>query len=343
MNIVVLAGGNSTEREVSIVSGQGVCGALRERNHRAILLDAYFGKESVEKDLFPADYDIEKEVAWMKDQSSRLEAVMAERKEFFGPNVLKICREADIVFLTLHGANGEDGKAQAVLDLMGIRYTGSGHLSSGMAMDKGITKVVFEAAEIPTPKGVTLEKNNCASSLEAYGMEYPVVVKPCCGGSSVGVCIAHNQSEFAMALAEAFSYEDEVVLEQFIAGREFSVAVVDGKAYPVIEIAPIEGFYDYKNKYQEGSCVETCPAKIPLALSQEMQKYAEKAYEALHLEAYARMDFIMDEQGNLYCLEANTLPGMTPTSLIPQEAKAIGMSYPQLCEKLIEVSLNKYQ
>ena len=121
------------------------------------------------------------------------------------------------------------------------------------------------------------------------------------------------------------------------------MAVVDGKAYPVIEIAPIEGFYDYKNKYQEGSCVETCPAKIPLALSQEMQKYAEMAYEALHLEAYARMDFIMDEQGNLYCLEANTLPGMTPTSLIPQEAKAIGMSYPQLCEKLIEVSLNKYQ
>ena len=226
---------------------------------------------------------------------------------------------------------------------MGIRYTGSGHLSSGMAMDKGITKVIFETAKIPTPKGVTIDKSSGASNLEAYGMEYPVVVKPCCGGSSVGVCIAHNQSEFAMALAEAFSYEDQIVIEQFIAGREFSVAVVDGKAYPVIEIAPIEGFYDYKNKYQEGSCVETCPAKIPLALSQEMQKYAEMAYEALHLEAYARMDFIMDEQGNLYCLEANTLPGMTPTSLIPQEAKAIGMSYPQLCEKLIEVSLNKYQ
>lgn len=343
MNIVVLAGGNSTEREVSIVSGQGVCGALRERNHRAILLDVYFGKESMDKELFPADYDIEQEVAWMQAQSSRLEATMAERKEFFGPNVLEICRQADIVFLTLHGANGEDGKVQAVLDLMGIRYTGSGHLSSGMAMDKGITKVIFETAKIPTPKGVTIDKSSGASNLEAYGMEYPVVVKPCCGGSSVGVCIAHNQSEFAMALAEAFSYEDQIVIEQFIAGREFSVAVVDGKAYPVIEIAPIVGFYDYKNKYQEGSCVETCPAKIPLALSQEMQKYAEMAYEALHLEAYARMDFIMDEQGNLYCLEANTLPGMTPTSLIPQEAKAIGMSYPQLCEKLIEVSLNKYQ
>ena len=343
MNIVVLAGGNSTEREVSISSGQGVCQALRERNHRAVLVDAYFGKDTVGEEVFPEKYDVEKDADWMREQSSRLEEVMKTRKEFFGPHVLELCQKADIVFLALHGANGEDGKVQSVLDLLGVKYTGCGPLSSGMAMDKGITKMVFEAKGIPTPKGMTLEKENCSSSLADYGMDFPVIVKPCCGGSSVGVCIAHNQQEYSMALAEAFSYENQIVVEQFITGREFSVAVVDGKAYPVIEIAPLQGFYDYKNKYSAGSCVETCPAELSASLTKEMQMYAEKGYEALNLQAYARLDFLMEEDGSMYCLEANTLPGMTPTSLIPQEAKVIGMNYPQLCEKLIEVSLKKYQ
>ena len=343
MNIIVLAGGNSTEREVSIASGQGVCKALRERNHKAVLLDPYFGASKKEENLFPAEYDVDKAADTMREMSSKLEETMKTRKGFFGPNVLEICKEADIVFLALHGANGEDGKVQSVLDLMGIKYTGSGPLSSGMAMDKGITKMVFEAKGVPTPKGITLEKGKCSSQLADYGMGFPVIVKPCCGGSSVGVCIANNQTEYQAALLEAFSYENEVVVEQFITGREFSVAVVDKKAYPVIEIAPLQGFYDYKNKYQAGSCVETCPAEISSALTKEMQKYAEMGYKALNLQAYARLDFLMDDEGNMYCLEANTLPGMTPTSLIPQEAKAIGMDYPQLCEKLIEVSLKKYQ
>ena len=343
MNIIVLAGGNSTEREVSIASGQGVCKALRERNHKAVLLDPYFGASQKEENLFPTEYDVDKAADAMREMSSKLEETMKTRKGFFGPNVLEICKEADIVFLALHGANGEDGKVQSVLDLMGIKYTGSGPLSSGMAMDNGITKMVFEAKGVPTPKGITLEKGNCSSQFADYGMGFPVIVKPCCGGSSVGVCIANNQTEYQAALLEAFSYENEVVVEQFITGREFSVAVVDGKAYPVIEIAPLQGFYDYKNKYQAGSCVETCPADLSSALTKEMQKYAEMGYKALNLQAYARLDFLMDDEGNMYCLEANTLPGMTPTSLIPQEAKAIGMDYPQLCEKLIEVSLKKYQ
>ena len=343
MNIIVLAGGNSTEREVSIASGQGVCKALRERNHKAVLLDPYFGASQKEENLFPTEYDVDKAADAMREMSSKLEETMKTRKGFFGPNVLEICKEADIVFLALHGANGEDGKVQSVLDLMGIKYTGSGPLSSGMAMDKGITKMVFEAKGVPTPKGITLEKGKCSSQLADYGMGFPVIVKPCCGGSSVGVCIANNQTEYQAALLEAFSYENEVVVEQFITGREFSVAVVDGKAYPVIEIAPLQGFYDYKNKYQAGSCVEPCPADLSSALTKEMQKYAEMGYKALNLQAYARLDFLMDDEGNMYCLEANTLPGMTPTSLIPQEAKAIGMDYPQLCEKLIEVSLKKYQ
>ena len=152
--------------------------------------------------------------------------------------------------------------------------------------------------------------------------------------------MAKAQKESELALAEAFSYENEVVVEQFVQGREFSVAVVDGKAYPVIEIAPLEGFYDYKNKYQPGSTIETCPADLSPELTAEMQRYAEMAYEALGMRSYARMDFMMDASDHsIYCLEANTLPGMTPTSLLPQEAAVIGMSFEDLCEKLIEVSL----
>jgi D-alanine-D-alanine ligase len=165
------------------------------------------------------------------------------------------------------------------------------------------------------------------------------VVKPCCGGSSVGVEIARTEEEYTRALENAFSYEKEVVVEQYIEGREFSVGVVEGKAYPIIEIAPLQGFYDYKNKYQAGSTVETCPADLSAEKTAEMQRYAEMVFRALKLNCYARMDFMMAKDGSLYCLEANTLPGMTPTSLLPQEAGALGIGFADLCEHLIRVSL----
>ena len=243
----------------------------------------------------------------------------------------------------LHGSNGEDGKVQATFDLMGIRYTGTGYLSSALAMDKGLTKKVFLMDGVPTPKGITMKKANCTKNVRDLGMEYPVVVKTCCGGSSVGVYIAHDQKEYEDAIDGAYGYEDEVVVEEYIKGREFSVAVVDGKAYPIIEIAPIQGFYDYKNKYQAGSTVETCPAELSPELTEKMQHYAEAGAKALGLEGYGRLDFMMKENGDMYCLEANTLPGMTPTSLIPQEAKVLGIDYPELCETLIRISMKKYE
>lgn len=159
----------------------------------------------------------------------------------------------------------------------------------------------------------------------------------------MGVYIANTEEEFTSALEQAFAYEEEAVIEEYIKGREFSVAVVDGKAYPVIEIAPLHGFYDYKNKYQPGATVETCPAELSEELTQKMQHYAELGAKVLFMEGYCRLDFMMREDGSMYCLEANTLPGMTPTSLIPQEAKVLGMDYPELCEKLIEVSMKKYE
>ena len=263
MNIVVLAGGTSTEREISISTGSGVCRALRQKGHKAILVDIFCGVEKVDWEApFPEEYDVEAAVSYMKSFDGQIQKMEAERKSFFGPNVLELCDQSDIVFLGLHGANGEDGKVQAAFDLMGIKYTGTGYLSSALAMDKGITKQMFLMNHVPTPRGTTMEKKTYTADLKELGMEFPVVVKTCCGGSSVGVYIVNDQAEYEKALKAAFSYEDEVVIEEYIKGREFSVAVVDGKAYPVIEIAPLEGFYDYKNKYQAGSTIETCPAEL---------------------------------------------------------------------------------
>ncbi len=343
MKIVVLAGGTSTERAISIVSGTGICGALRQKGHQAILLDIFCGDEAADlANPFPEEYDIEKAAEYMKSFNEKIEEMKKTRRSFFGPNVLTLCEMADIVFLGLHGANGEDGKVQAAFDLLGIKYTGTGYLSSAIAMDKGITKKLFLANQVPTPQGITMVKGKCEKDLQKLGMEFPVVVKTCCGGSSVGVYIVQNQEEYEEALQNAYSYEDEVVVEEYIKGREFSVAVVDGKAFPVIEIQPQDGFYDYKNKYS-GTTVEICPAPISQELTEKMQKYAEEGAKALYLEGYCRLDFLMKENGDMYCLEANTLPGMTPTSLIPQEAAVLGIDYPTLCEKLIEVSMKKYE
>jgi D-alanine-D-alanine ligase len=244
---------------------------------------------------------------------------------------------ADIVFLALHGENGEDGKIQAAFDLMGIKYTGTDYTSSALAMDKAITKEIFYVYNIPAPGGIHVRKG-----VSFKWDNYPCVVKVCNGGSSVGVSIVNSEKEMQAALKDAFNYGDEVVIEQYIKGREFSIGVIDGRALPIIEIAPIAGFYDYKNKYQAGSTVETCPAKLNDDITIKMQKIAEKVFMALRLKTYARMDFMLNENSEIFCLEANTLPGMTPTSLLPQEAKAEGMDFNALCEKIIEVSLKKY-
>lgn len=343
MKIVVLAGGISTERDVSIVSGTMVCKALRERGHQAILVDVYCGDDRIAADteyLFPVTYDVNEAAAYIRSFNEKIEEMKQTRQQFFGANTLRLCQAADVVFMALHGEDGEGGKVQTVFDLMGIRYTGSGPLGSAVAMDKGLSRKLFAADGIPTAVGIVLKKSDERKPAKEDGVGLPCVVKPCCGGSSVGVEVARNEEEYVRALDLAFGYEEEVVVEQYIEGREFSVGVVNGEAYPVIEIAPLVGFYDYKNKYQAGATIETCPADLPEDKTKEMQHYAELAYKALKLECYARMDFMMAKDGSIYCLEANTLPGMTPTSLLPQEAAALGMNFPELCEHLIQVSLH---
>ena len=350
MNILVLCGGLSTERDVSFKSGTMVAKALRENGHKVLTLDVFMGYKDEECDIsniFEISEEASVDTANISEIAPDLEKVKASSKDqsdcFFGPNVIAICRKADIVFMALHGENGENGKVQAAFDLFGIKYTGTDYLSSAIAMNKNIAKEFMIRHNIPCPTGIRISKSDNLDEKLLAQVKYPCVVKPACGGSSIGVSIAENQDEFKTALADAFMWEEEVVVEDYIEGREFSVGVMEGKALPVIEIAPIEGFYDYKNKYKAGSAIETCPADIPDNIAKEMQHYAEEAMTAIGLTTYARMDFMLRENGEMFCLEANTLPGMTPTSLLPQEANAIGINFNELCEKIIEISLKKYQ
>ena len=350
MKIVVLAGGLSTERDVSFKTGDMVAKALRENGHQVIVLDVFMGYSDKKEDItgiFDRSEEVSVKVEGIPEVAPDLAKVKASRKDqsdnFFGPNVIEICQEADIVFMALHGENGENGKIQAVFDLFGVKYTGTGYLGSALAMDKGMAKKLFGHSHIPCPRGAAMKKENRTDDVETLGISLPCVVKPCCGGSSIGVSIAHTKEEFKAALDEAFRWENELIIEEYVEGREFSVGVIDFKALPVIEIAPVVGFYDYKNKYKAGSAVETCPADLPEEISAKMQHYAEQVASVLGLDTYSRTDFLLNKKNEIFCLEANTLPGMTPTSLLPQEANVVGMNFNQLCERLIEISLRKYE
>lgn len=350
MNIVVLAGGLSTERDVSFKTGSMVAKALKENGHKVILLDVFMGYSDREEDLtgiFDRADEISVQVSDIPTEAPDLAKVKASRKDqspcFFGPNVIKMCQMADIVFMALHGENGENGKIQAAFDLFGVKYTGSDYLSSAIAMNKETSKQFFLANGIPTPKGIYMTRATRQDDITKLDLTLPCVVKPCCGGSSIGVTIVRDAAEFKAALDDAFKWENELVIEEFVQGREFSVGVIEGKALPIIEIAPKEGFYDYKNKYKAGSTVETCPAELPEQVTKDMQHYAEEVARVIGLDTYSRSDFLLNDKNEMFCLEANTLPGMTPTSLLPQEAAVIGMSFNQLCEHLIDISLKKYE
>ena len=249
MNIVVLAGGLSTERDVSFKTGDMVSKALRENGHNVILLDVFMGYSDKEENLtgiFDRTEEVSVQVKDIPETAPDLAKVKASRKDqsdcFFGPNVINMCRMADIVFMALHGENGENGKIQAAFDLFGIKYTGTGYLSSALAMDKGMAKQLFIAGGIPTPQGISVKKENRKDSAKELGLKLPCVVKPCCGGSSIGVTIVRTEDEFKSALDEAFKWEDNLIIEEYVEGREFSIGVIDYKALPVIEIAPIQGF-----------------------------------------------------------------------------------------------------
>lgn len=342
MKIAVVCGGLSNERDVSITSGSCVARALREKGHKVVLLDLYYGYSG--KYMDPAElFEREQEDLRysVREETPDIEKMIADGDgSRIGKNVIEICRAADISFLALHGEDGENGKVQATFDMFGIRYTGSGYLGSALAMNKELSKVLFRHSGIPTPASIVLEKG--AESYEDVG--FPCVVKPCSGGSSVGTSIVYSRDEYDAALEFAFRFEARVLVERYVKGRELTVGVMDGRAMPVIEIIPKSGWYDYKNKYQAGLTEELCPAPLSPEDTDRVQRLAERVAEALMIDVYCRADFLMDESdGQLYCLEANTLPGMTPTSLVPQMGAAQGMDFGEVCEKIIAVSMEKYK
>lgn len=347
LDIIVLAGGLSPERQVSLVSGQGICRALRSLGHRAVLVDMFLGLESWEgawKDIFDAPDGLctQEEIT---AQAPDLPAVRASRQDrspsLFGPGVLEVCRHADAVFLGLHGECGEDGRVQAAFDLLGIPYTGSGHLGSGMAMNKAVTKQVMERAGIPTLpwRELTYKAEDIPRLIKELPL--PAAVKAINGGSSLGLALPDTREELELALREMLGYGGHVIVERKIRGRDLTVGVLGEEYLPAVEMISQNGsYFDYAAKYQSGQSLEICPAPITPDQQKTIGELALKLHRALGLRAYSRTDFLLDEEGRAWCLEINTLPGMTPGSLLPKEAAAIGLSYPELCQRILDLSLS---
>ena len=342
MKIVVLAGGLSPERDVSLCSGSLIANALIENGHEVLLADLYLGfpNASYEASYLTKDSSerYHYEIPEVEPDLQKLKATSGNKNALIGPHVIEACQNADLAFLALHGHIGENGMLQAVLDTFGIRYTGTGYEGCLLGMNKDISKKLMLAAGINTAPWKTYSLNDLAPD-DLDDIAYPCVVKPLSCGSSIGVSILDNKEQLSQALDFAKTYESDILIEEKISGREFSVGILDGAALPSIEIIPKQGFYDYKNKYQADCTTEVCPAEIPESLEMKLRTAALKVHKALHLGYYSRVDFIVDSNEGLWCLEANTLPGMTPNSLIPQEARANGIAYNDLCEMIAQAAL----
>ena len=342
MKIVVLCGGLTSERDVSLTTGMMVAKALRAPDRQCAVVDLFLGIEQPITDMdafFASGGSVYN--ATIGDTAPDLQQLRAQRTDKsdsrIGPQVIKICQSADIVFMALHGADGEDGRVQALFDLLGIKYTGSGSVASALAMDKSLAKMVFAAHGIKTPSGFTISTDE-----ELPHIQLPCIVKPCSGGSSVATTLVEEKNQLDPALQDVWQYDKYAVVEPYIKGREIQVAVLGDRALPPIELDYDSCIFDYVVKYQSGACREICPAPISDELCLRLQEQALKAHRALGLEVYSRADFIVKDD-EIYLLEVNTLPGMTATSLVPQEAAAAGIDYLSLCEMIIDLSLQRFE
>jgi D-alanine-D-alanine ligase len=341
MNIIVLTGGTSSERNVALSSGKGITKALRESGHNVKVVDPVYGnKQPTEEGIYNVKPVIGKEfpTAYELRAYSNKKVIECINSDIFD--------NTDIVFLGLHGKFGEDGKIQSLLEMRGVKYTGSGVTSSAMAMDKDISKIIFSHFNILTPDWFMIEKTGYSlKNIDGRikdELDYPAVIKPNDEGSTVGLSIVQPDVEdiqLKEALNLAFKYTTRVMAEQYIEGRELTVTILGNEALPVVEIKPKDGFYDYEHKYTSGRTEYICPADLPTELSEEIRSKALTAHRSLGCKAYSRVDFRLNSKREYYCLEVNTLPGMTDLSLVPMGAKAIGLSFPQLLNKIIELSL----
>lgn len=343
MKILVLAGGLSHEREVSLSSGSLIAAALVRNGHSVCLADLYTGRgmdgssPAFSTEPIPP-YIVSRTVPDLE----ALKSSTGNGSKRIGSGILSLCHEADCVFIALHGDVGENGQLQALLDMEGIRYTGSGYAGSLLAMDKDLSKQILHRAGVPTPPWVLCDISAGVSAVAdrvEREIGYPCVIKPCASGSSVGVSMPTDRAELETAIAKSAKYENAVMAERRIMGRELTVSVLGDSVLPPVEIIPLSGFYDYENKYQSGKTKEVCPADLTQAELDVLLATTKQGFDALRLAHYARLDFILDEHGTPWCLEANTLPGMTPTSLLPQAAAAAGLTYDQLCEHMVRLAV----
>jgi len=325
MKIAVLFGGSSSERDVSIASAAQIIPALRSLGHDVVAIDTATGRlaPAAEQKLLTSLVAVEpprtSELARLGDTGLALATEAAD------------IRDVDVVFLALHGGAGEDGRVQAVLDLAGLAYTGSNHIASATAMDKDLSKRLFRDAGVPTADWL-MTPVSAQEVAAAFG--WPAVVKPNKQGSTVGLSIVREASQLAAAIELAQRHDDEVMVERFVPGRELTVGILEGQALPVGEIIPKGEIFDYEAKYQKGGAHEIFPADLPPSATAELQRLALLAHHALKLGAYSRVDFRMDPEGGFWCLEANSLPGMTSNSLLPQAARVAGIGFAQLCERI---------
>jgi D-alanine-D-alanine ligase len=326
MRVTVLTGGTSSERDVALASAVQVIAALRSRDHEVAVVDTARGyiPQSDEAALLSGVVGTE------PPSIARLHAL--ERGLLLsGLANLAVVQDADVLFLALHGGRGEDGTIQTLLEMVGVPYTGSGRLGSAMAMDKDISKRLFRAAGVQTADWVMAPASRSQVERD-FG--WPVVVKPSKQGSTVGLTVVKSGKDYDAAVTLAGQYDDEIMIERFVPGRELTVGVLEGQALPVGEIIPRHEIFDYECKYTPGMSQEIFPADLPKAISGECGRLSLLAHEALKLGGYSRVDFRLTAAGELFCLEVNTLPGMTATSLMPQAARAVGLEFPELCERI---------
>jgi D-alanine-D-alanine ligase len=325
MKIAVLFGGTSEERDVSIASAAQVIPVLRGLGHEVIAVDTAAGRLGAPEERKLLESRVAPVPPSDQSMATLRSGALTNPANSINP------REIDVVFLALHGGAGEDGRMQAMLDLAGLKYTGSNHIASAAAMDKDLSKRLFRAAGVPTADWLMAP---VATDEAVRVLGLPVVVKPNKQGSTVGLTVVRDAAKLQPAIELGLRYDDEVMIERFVPGREFTVGILDGRALPVGEIIAPGEVFDYQSKYQVGGAREVFPADIPPAEAATLQRHALAAHRALKLGAYSRVDFRRDGQGNFWCLEANSLPGMTATSLLPQAAKAAGIDFATLLARI---------
>lgn len=327
LNVALLVGGASAEREVSKHSSQAIYAALTELGYSVKLIDPGYGINQPEQ---PIDFFSDKDF-FPVSARNYLEAVNST-----------LFDDIDVAFLGLHGEWGEDGIIQSLLELRNIKYTGSDVLASSLTMDKMMSKIVMRDHNISVPNGFVIEKNySYESVLQKIKSEFtfPLIIKPNDQGSTFGLTVCEKEDDIKNALTHSFQYSKKTLVEEFIPGRELTVGVLADKVLPVLEIRPKHNLYDYECKYTKGMSEYIVPAEIPKEIAEQIQEQTKRAFISLGCRGYARADFRLNEAGEFFCLEVNSLPGMTATSLLPKAAKAVGISFPQLVEKIVNLSL----